>query len=355
DRRNMIREIFGTRPLERLPQHRRSFNAYRLYRARLSHGRVLLLPLYLLLRGCGTVMRALRLLRQLAREVLSPHLAAQQRDSGVAPFAAALRKIHRMKAPGLLEAMRLRVRFDPAYSGAPLGWSGDSRHDLATELERDLDFLHVRERERAELRQLAAAARAQVQELHAAVSWLPALPPEGATPQALAAGELAITAAWIGDRMQVRTLLQAERWRLEVLPLLATASVPGNLFGDGLRALLALLHRTPVDHWLRRHGGTVKHRLRANLRRAYAADLYSVRAVLRAFQQLPPGESPLQVAIARLRTLWHEGDEVCRDVRALRAVQALSVLDVRNYRDLVFRLGDYAADGESPEQAMAMP
>ena len=43
------------------------------------------------------------------------------------------------------------------------------------------------------------------------------------------------------------------------------------------------------------------------------------------------------------------------DVLALRAVQSLAVLDIRNYRDLVFRIGAFEADGESPELGRALP
>jgi hypothetical protein len=46
---------------------------------------------------------------------------------------------------------------------------------------------------------------------------------------------------------------------------------------------------------------------------------------------------------------------VRRDILALRAVQSLAVLDVRNYRDLVFRIGDYESDGEDPELGRALP
>ena len=49
------------------------------------------------------------------------------------------------------------------------------------------------------------------------------------------------------------------------------------------------------------------------------------------------------------------GPAVRRDVLALRAVQSLAVLDVRNYRDLVFRIGEFEADGEDPELGRALP
>jgi hypothetical protein len=46
---------------------------------------------------------------------------------------------------------------------------------------------------------------------------------------------------------------------------------------------------------------------------------------------------------------------VRRELVTLRAVQSLAALDVRNYRQLVYELGDYAADGDSPESACALP
>jgi hypothetical protein len=46
---------------------------------------------------------------------------------------------------------------------------------------------------------------------------------------------------------------------------------------------------------------------------------------------------------------------VRRDLMALRAVQSLAVLDIRNYRDLVFQLGDYASDGEDTKLGSALP
>ena len=70
---------------------------------------------------------------------------------------------------------------------------------------------------------------------------------------------------------------------------------------------------------------------------------------------LPAGASPAATAIACLRDAFTHGDAVRRDLLALRAVQSLAVLDVRNYRDLVFRLGDYAADGEDPRLGGELP
>jgi len=70
---------------------------------------------------------------------------------------------------------------------------------------------------------------------------------------------------------------------------------------------------------------------------------------------LAPGASPGAVGAERLRAMWRDGAAVRRELGALRAVQSLSVLDVRNYRDLVFELGDYARDGESRDAAVQLP
>ena len=50
-----------------------------------------------------------------------------------------------------------------------------------------------------------------------------------------------------------------------------------------------------------------------------------------------------------------EADDTLRDLVVLRRVQSLTVLDVRNYRDIVFRLGRNAEDGEDPGLATALP
>ena len=46
---------------------------------------------------------------------------------------------------------------------------------------------------------------------------------------------------------------------------------------------------------------------------------------------------------------------VRRDGLALRAVQSLAVLDTRNYRDLVFRIGEFEFSGEDPQLGRALP
>jgi hypothetical protein len=344
DRRTMVREIFGTRPVAELAASERSFNPLRFHRRYLSHGRVLLLPLLLAWRLVRALGRVFKLVRRIVREVLDPELAMQQRTVGEATFAVALRKIHRMKAPGLLEATWLRLRLDPVYAGAPAGWSTGLPFAAEPELARDLRFLQLGERQAEPLREAAAAVLQQVEALHAALRWLPSLG-VAADAEAAAAAELAVTCAWIADQGDVRTLLFAERWRAENWPQL-TAAGPGSRFARILTWLRCLVWTHPVDRWLRPHGPGVNRRERACLLRAWRADHEGVRATLTAWSKLPAGSSPAEAAIATLRAAFAHGPAVQRDLCALRAVQSLAILDVRNYRDLVYCLGDYAREGE---------
>jgi hypothetical protein len=348
DRRKMVREVFGTRPVHRLPKHDRSFNPLRFFRRRLSRGRVLLLPLLLAWRTLRSLGWLVGRVRQVVREVLDPELAMQRREGGEAPFAVALRKIHRMKAPGLLEAIRMRLLLDPEYAGAPAGWSAGAAFAAEPPCERDLRFLHVRERDAAQLRELAAAARAQVTALHAQQAVRPLACGD-------AAGEQAATMAWLCDVDHCRTLARAERWLAESTVELVRQGVGEGMAQRVWLALRGLCVRHPVDAWAHRHPrGLAAVELRA-LRAAYNADRGGARAVVDAWRALPPGASPDEACDATLRRAAKLGPAVRRDLMALRAIQSLAVLDIRNYRTIVFRLGEYAADGESSTVCGVLP
>jgi hypothetical protein len=354
DRRTMVREIFGTRPVHNLPKHERSFNPLRFYQRRLSHGRVLLAPLLLGWRFLRWIGWLIARLRQIVREVFDPELAMQRREIGVAPYTVALRKIHRMKAPGLLEAISMRLHLDPVYAGAPAGWSSAEPFAAEPEVERDLLFLHLREREASELREAATLVRHHVAALHAAIGWLPPLG-AAADGDARAAGELAATCAWIADKDDVRTLLHAERWRTEVMPILLAQGPKGTRWQRCWRFLRRRFVEHPVDRWLKRHGRGLPASARAPLRHAYERGRHGVRALIDAWVLLPDGASPAATAIECLRQAYRHGASTRRDLLALRAVQSMAVLDVRNYRDLVFQLGDYAADGEDSRLGSSLP
>jgi hypothetical protein len=153
--------------------------------------------------------------------------------------------------------------------------------------------------------------------------------------------------AWLCDVDHCRTLARAEGWLAE-----STVQLVRQGVGDGMvqrlwLAMCGLCVRHPVDAWAQRHPrGLAAVELRA-LRAAYAVDLGGARAVVDAWLALPPGASPDEACDAALRRAAALGPAVRRDLMALRAIQSLAVLDIRNYRTIVFRLGEYEADGES--------
>jgi hypothetical protein len=357
DRQHMVREIFGMRPLHRLPRSRRSFNAYGAYQARLSRGRVILLPLFVGFACLRLFARAMRRTAGIVREILAPHLAAQPRARGRAPFAVALRKINRMKAPGLLEAMRMRVEFDPAYSGSPTTWSDGFGFEEKSELERDLDFLRLPQRARAPLRALAERSRTRMEVWQATVPRLPQMPtPAGVLQRRLC--EQAATIAYATDHERIRTLLAVEGFLHEDLPRLAGRRGLARPLPVRLAAwLLRRGRRHVVDVVIARHWSALalSRRARTNLRGAFDRRAGVVRDVVLAMAQLEPGTDPSAEAARRLAAVYRGESTTNRELTAVRAVQSLTVLDIRNYRELVFRLGGYEQEGEDPAAASALP
>lgn len=194
--------------------------------------------------------------------------------------------------------------------------------------------------------------RQQIEALHVALAGLPDLATGPTSVDQRAAGELAVGCAWIADRDGARTLLFAERWRNEVLAELVAQRARlsfGRRTWLWLRARF-VLH--PVDRWLARHGSRSDRQAAAAMQVAWHRDLGGTRELLTVWAALPAGSSPAEAAIATLRTAFRRGLAIRRDLMALRAVQSLAVLDIRNYRELVFRLGDYGGEGESADAAL---
>ncbi|MFO1054358.1 MAG: hypothetical protein U1F36_19230 [Planctomycetota bacterium] len=356
DRERMIREIFGTRPLHDLPRAQRSFNFVRFWEGRLSRGRVFLAPLYFVRVFLGGIRMLVARVVQIVREILRPETAARTRERGRAPFSVALRKIGRMKAPGLIESMRLRASVDPAYVGMPEGWSSGARAVDDSELRRDMEFLQLRERDAEFLFEAAARVRRRTEEFFGAVQ-------RGEVVVTGSGGEseqieLAATVSYVTDRDHVRTLLRAEQVAAELIARADSDELrlAPRFFTRACAAAWRGLRRHPVDVWLReRIGRKVPVRTRGNLVRMWHAGDEELRRTVDAWLAVAPGTTPADAARRRLADILAESEEIVRDLAALRAVQSLSVLDVRNYRSLVFELGNYGADGESDALARALP
>ena len=113
--------------------------------------------------------------------------------------------------------------------------------------------------------------------------------------------------------------------------------------------------RHPVARFARRLGARLPARARARLLRLHVRGDEAVRRHIAAWNALPKGTTPEQRVRELVARFEAEADDTLRDLVVLRTVQSLTVLDVRNYRDLVFRLGRYAEDGEDPGLATALP
>ena len=360
DRERMIREIFGTRPLHRLPRSQRTVNAFRFYESRLSRGRVFLSPLFALFMTFVGLRMIVQKTVEIVREILAPDRVARDLEAGRAPFSVALRKIHRMKGPTLLEAMRLRAMFDPVYCGAPASWSHDEGFDAVPELERDMDFLGMPERDRESLRDIARANRERVEELHHLMQRLGTqIGGANDDPIKRRRGERAVTIAYMTDQREMRTLFRAESWFEDRLVEMESrdTELPGYLPRRLVAWVVRGFRRHPVDRWIRtRLGGrVVSRRGRSNFKRAWHDGDDELRGIVTAWLARDPGADLRGEAIAVAERFYAMRDDVSRELSALRAVQSLSVLDVRNYRELIFELGGYAKDGEEPALAHALP
>jgi len=111
-----------------------------------------------------------------------------------------------------------------------------------------------------------------------------------------------------------------------------------------------------VERWLTEAHGSrgVSGRARRRFRPAYHDDP-AVRITIDEWLNLPRGVTPAVRGLELARQAFTQHVAVSRDLAVLRTVQSLSVLDVRNYRQLVFQLGGYEDDGEDPALATALP
>jgi hypothetical protein len=250
--------------------------------------------------------------------------------------------------------MRLRASCDPEYCGAPATWGDGSGFEAVSELTRDMDFLHLDERDREEFRAQEEAVRERVQRLQQFVADLPALG-EAVDDLARRHGQRAVTMAWISDRDRVRTLAEREACLQRAIASCEAERPPSRWLHWGWRVLRR--RPNPVGALLAGHFPLVRlsAATRRMLRNAWLAGDVDLRALVDVATSVSPGTDWHAEAIARMRVLWRKESIANRDVAVARAVQSLSVLAVRNYRELVFDGGGYAADGEDAALARSLP
>lgn len=343
DRRDNIRRVFRTYPLYTLPKQARTFNPLVLYVRHFAGGRVLLLPIKILWYSGVLLYRAVRQLIRFVRDVLDPTTAEMSPVGDADPFEVAVRKIHRMRKPVFLECLRMRADFDPEYLGAVLpGCPNHARGATATPVEGDLEAIDADPGVRHAFRQLAAERRRQVLEFRRVLKWLDCrdLPAESLRAMAI---------AYTIDFRRARSRLEA---RARLKRAFDDALAPSN---D--QPADAPPPRRTLRAWWRRWRNATRFKrlfalpdfahLNSDQQAVCRRLLYSRRGpLLAALKELTSTDAPIDPIDDARQTLLAVGRDPAtwsRQLVVLRAVQTLSVLDLRTYCDLVAELGEYGA------------
>ncbi len=338
DRQLLIRRIFGTFPWHRRPRSERVVNLYTFYQSWLARGRALFLPLFVLGALFGLIGYGLRWLRGAVKEIRRPELRGSRRDAAQAYFATAVRKIHRIRGPAVVAALRLRMRMDPEFLGVPLpgergdGSGGDVDDDrgfLQPELELDEEIGQEKRRARDDMRRLKKLIDGGLFERVA--------DRVGLSPDQVRRRQdvRAVAVAYLADHRGVRSHLSTR----EILKSVYQAAAQQSLRPRGYRPR-PVLRRTFNRYWAA-HGFGGRDQKRA----AWRATVHNVQGVADALAVWKErGEDARSEGEDRLGEILRQSERVTEQLLTLRVVQTLSILDVLDYRDHVYRLGQYEED-----------
>ena len=357
DRRGMVRDIFGTHPYHLLPRERRVVNPYRLYRRYLGGARFLLLPLFAVVAALRLTVRSILGALALVREVLGTGGSREARPAREASFDVAVRKINRMRKPFFMEALRVRAAVDLQYLG--LRSPGSERETDGPSYREDLEFIGARRSERAPVEALRAEAVKNLRRFRALArsrGWLGAGPgegldglvrkldPSGRLEERRGEVSRAIVTAFLTDEGNFRSELLALDQARDFLDdaLAAREGFPARLLGDLRRAWPASRRtRALLGDYLARvpESGDLTPADRRKVERAIDRAAGARAVFERAVAKLSGAPADGDLALVRLQAerhpLW------TRRILTARAIQVLTVLDMKSYRDLVHKAGGY--------------
>ncbi|MHC4957524.1 MAG: hypothetical protein ACYTGN_04050 [Planctomycetota bacterium] len=333
DRRHLVRRVFGTYPLHKRPREERVLNPYRLYEGWLAGGRALLFPLRVFRNWLKFLGRLYLWLVRCLQEIRRPRFAVDEEAAEGADFPTALRMIRRMRGPVAEAALRLRARFDPEYVGVRLPGAERSGLEEAT-VESDLEFLdlgpelarHVGLEKRRAARDMARLGRLIDDGLLERI---------GATGRE---GLRAAAAVYGADFRCVRRFLSASEILSETYDRARREELPPLSLWPRFR-----LHAA-FARWWKEHGEKDRAARKAAWR-ATVRNTNGVRDALLAWDA--EGDAAAARGETILADLLRHPERVSEQLVTLRTVQTLSLIDVRNYREHVYLLGDYGAAGDS--------
>jgi hypothetical protein len=344
DRRSMFRRIFGGYPVHQRPKAQRVLNLRELYDRRLAGGRALLLPLVVAALAARRCWAAAGWLGRAIGELRHPERRARYRDAGDADFLTAVRKIDRMRGPVVRAAMSLRARFDPEYLGVALPGTPDQRRQQPAQrppVDADLRFLDAGPEERRFFENERRRAEADMRRLARLLD-------DGLLSQAArhvglphdafdtAEHRRAAAAAYVADYRGVRNLLSARDIIDEVFRAEQLQRRP-----DPRRWPRPRLARLFRRYW--RKYGRADRAARAAAWRATVLDIDQVRQTLGTLDRY--GDAAFAEGLRVLAELLRHPQRITQQLVTLRCVQTMAMLDVLDYRQHVFRLGQYEDAG----------
>ncbi|MFQ5504270.1 MAG: hypothetical protein ACE5F1_05650, partial [Planctomycetota bacterium] len=329
DRRRLIRELFGTRALHRLPREQRWVNPLGFYESKIGGGRILLFPFRVFLAGLELSWVCARLALKSLREILDPRIKPADIVDSKAPFTVARRKLRRMKKPLLHEAIRLAARVDPSYLGL-----GESGEDLEASEARganwwqDLELVSPTPGERERIERVRRVASERLLYFRGFLTELEGAPAPG-TPE-----RRRLLASFAMDERKLCSLAVADqRARAWLHAVNRDAGVPpGALPSDGAHVPPSFLRRG-LKRMLARLG-TVSRRERRRLKDAIREGAGDIRLVCLAFAVAMP-RWPSEAAADLAEKLCIDSRDFLARRNTLRAVVGLIVQDLEHHESLV--------------------
>jgi len=345
DRRRLFRRLFGTFPLHARPREERVLNLHRVYETRLARGRALLLPWYVFLAGCRLAAKFFRGVGRSFREVRHPKPQAQLDRSAEADFSAAVRKINRMRAPVVEASMLQRALADAEYLGVRLPGVAEAAAE-GCDAAADLRFLGTRGDLASKLegaKRRAEADMARFGRLLEQGLFERCAPAAGLSAVEMGREHLRAAAAiYLADLQGIRSLLSAPRVLKEAFEEAERDPPP--------RAPLRF--RRTLRRAFRAYRS--QHRLADpdSAWRAVVHDIHGARGALLAWAR--HGDRAREEGERLLAGMLCRPERISEILVTLRTVQTLALLDVLVYREQVYRLGGYAADGDPPGALLSL-
>ncbi len=357
DRRRLFREVFGTYPLHTRTKDQRVLNLYRTYDRWFGGGRAFVIPLRVFWRWLKMIGRFLRWLLKAVGEIRTPRTRGAQAGGWESDFPTALRKIGRMRDPIVWASLWQRARFDAEYLGVRIPGAAETGLEHAC-WEEDLHFLGATGRQRRKLEAEQARAESDVRRLARLLDDRNLLQRVAATlgVEASAFGRehvRAATVAYRGNFRRVRSLLSSGTILRETMAgVLDRPPLPRTWWP---RPRLWLAFRA----WWKEHGESDAVQ-RREMWRAILHDVDGTRPALVAWRR--HGEDgAFDRGVYTLAELLRNPGRITEQIVTLRVVQTLALIDLRIYREHVFRLGAYGDSGDTPspplegDQAIVLP